>query len=165
MSGLGAPQLSELNASHLRVAIVASSWHEQVMSGLVAGAQRVCDAAQVHSEVIRVPGTFELPIVCANLASDFDALVALGVVIRGGTPHFDYVCRAATDGLVRVSLDAGKPIGFGVLTCDNESQALARAGLADSQEDKGAEAAQAAIATVLTLAEVSRPAGRVGLGF
>ena len=83
--------------------------------------------------------------------SGFDAVVALGVVVRGGTPHFDYVCRAVTDGLTRVALDSGVPVGFGILTCDNDEQALDRAGLAGSKEDKGYEAAQAALATALTL--------------
>jgi len=77
--------------------------------------------------------------------------VALGVVIRGGTPHFDYVCNAVTDGINRVSLDTGVPIGFGVLTCDDEQQALDRAGLANSKEDKGAEAATAALAMLKVL--------------
>ena len=99
--------------------------------------------------VVRVPGTFELPVVCSRLASSmmFDALVALGVVIRGGTPHFDYVCQAATSGITQVCVNTGVPIGFGVLTCDDEQQAVDRAGLPESREDKGFEAAQAAIAT------------------
>ena len=101
---------------------------------------------------IRVPGTFELPVAAATLATlGYDAIVALGVVIRGGTPHFDYVCSAATDGLTRVAVDHRIPIGFGVLTCDTEQQALDRAGLAGSIEDKGYEATAAAIETVLAL--------------
>jgi 6,7-dimethyl-8-ribityllumazine synthase len=117
------------------------------MDGLVGGAQRALQTMQVEeTSLIRVPGAFELPLGAAHLLQSCDAVVALGVVIRGGTPHFDYVCRATTDGLMRVSLDAGRPVGFGVLTCDDETQALDRAGLADSGEDKGAEAAQAAVA-------------------
>jgi 6,7-dimethyl-8-ribityllumazine synthase len=101
---------------------------------------------------VRVPGTFELPVVAAALAAKgYDAIVAFGVVIRGGTPHFEYVCSAATDGLNRVALDHGVPVGFGVLTCDNEAQALDRAGLEDSAEDKGWEATAAALATARTL--------------
>ena len=88
------------------------------------------------------------------LSQEFDAVVALGVVIRGGTPHFDYVCNAATDGLTRVALDARKPVGFGLLTCDDEAQALDRAGLPGSREDKGAEATWAAITTALTLRDI-----------
>ena len=100
------------------------------MDGLVAGAERALAAYGItEPEVIRVPGTFELPVVAAALArAGYDAVVALGVVIRGGTPHFDYVCNAATDGLTRVSVDTGVPVGFGVLTCDDEQQALDRAG-------------------------------------
>jgi 6,7-dimethyl-8-ribityllumazine synthase len=102
--------------------------------------------------LVRVPGTFELPVAALAAArSGFDAVVALGVVIRGGTPHFDYVCSAATDGLTRVALDTGVPVGFGVLTCDDEQQALDRAGLPGSREDKGYESAQAAVATAVAL--------------
>jgi 6,7-dimethyl-8-ribityllumazine synthase len=126
------------------------------MDALVAGAKRAIDDANVReSQVIRVPGSFELPVVALAAArSGVDAVVALGVVIRGGTPHFEYVCRSVTDGLTRVALDTGVPIGFGILTCDNEGQALARAGLPDSSEDKGYEAAHAAMSTALTLADM-----------
>ena len=100
---------------------------------------------------VRVPGTFELPVLAAELARTHDAVVALGVVVRGGTPHFDYVCSAATDGLTRVALDSGTPVGFGVLTCDDDAQALDRAGLEGSSEDKGYEATAAALTTALAL--------------
>ena len=83
-----------------------------------------------------------------------DAVVALGVVIRGGTPHFEYVCSAATDGLTRVALDTGVPVGFGVLTCDTDAQALDRAGLSGSSEDKGAEATLAALETARVIAAI-----------
>jgi len=149
MSGAGAPTSQPFDASGLKVAVVAASWHTQVMDGLVAGAERALAAYGVgEPEVIRVPGTFELPVVAAALArAGYDAVVALGVVIRGGTPHFDYVCSAATDGLTRVSVDHALPIGFGVLTCDTEEQALDRAGLEGSAEDKGWEATAAALDT------------------
>ena len=101
-----------------------------------------------------MPGTFELPVVAAELARTHDAVVALGVVVRGGTPHFEYVCSAATDGLTRVALDTGTPVGFGVLTCDDDEQALDRAGLEGSTEDKGYEATAAALHTALTLREL-----------
>jgi 6,7-dimethyl-8-ribityllumazine synthase len=146
MSGHGAPDLSA-DGSGARVAIVASSWHTEVMDGLVAGAQRaLADAGVEDVTLVRAPGSFELPILCQAYArSDFDAVIALGVIIRGGTPHFEYVSAAATDGLNRVALDTGVPIGFGLLTCDDEAQALDRAGLADSREDKGREAVEAAL--------------------
>ena len=136
-----------------RVAIIASTWHEQVMDGLVAGATRTCDEAGARWQLIRVPGSFELPLGCASAAATrrFEALIALGVVVRGDTPHFDLVCRAATDGILRVNLDSGVPIGFGLLTCDTEAQALDRAGLPDSAEDKGAEAAHAALTMVTVI--------------
>jgi 6,7-dimethyl-8-ribityllumazine synthase len=140
-------------ADGLRVAVVAAQWHTEVMEGLVAGAQRALSEAGVtDSVVVRVPGSFELPVAALRAArSGYDAVVALGVVIRGDTPHFEYVCQAATTGLTQASVDSGVPIGFGVLTCDNDPQALDRAGLPDSREDKGYEAAQAALITALAL--------------
>ena len=164
MSGAGAPTSQPFDASGLKVAVVAASWHTQVMDGLVAGAERALAAHQVvDSVVVRVPGTFELPVVAGALAAqDYDAVVALGVVIRGGTPHFEYVCDAVTAGLTRVALDASRPVGNGVLTCDTEEQARDRAGLPGSAEDKGWEAAIAALATALTLRDVRRPQHTTG---
>lgn len=152
MSGAGAPTL-ELDGSGLRVTVVAASWHEVIMDGLVAGAQRALERAGVTDvTLVRVPGSFELPVAALHAArAGADAVVALGVVIRGATPHFDYVCQAATQGLTEVALQTGTPVGFGVLTCDGEAQALDRAGLEGSREDKGAEASEAAVATVLAL--------------
>jgi 6,7-dimethyl-8-ribityllumazine synthase len=158
MSGEGHPQLAPLDGSHLRVAVVAGEWHEAVMDGLLAGAKRALADCRVEScSFVRVPGSFELPIVAQGLAKQgFDAVVALGVVVRGGTPHFEYVCNAVTDGLARVALNSGVPVGFGVLTCDNEQQALDRAGLEGSKEDKGYEATHAALSTALTLKSLRR---------
>jgi 6,7-dimethyl-8-ribityllumazine synthase len=157
MAGHGAPVQDPVDCSDLRVAVVAASWHTQVMDGLLAGARRALADYRVQDQlVVRVPGTFELPVVASALAAQgYDAVVALGVVIRGGTPHFDYVCTAATDGLVRVGLDHTVAIGFGVLTCDDEQQALDRAGLAGSREDKGYEATSAALLTARTLKELA----------
>ncbi len=159
MSGAGAPQERPVDASALRVAVVAARWHEQVMDGLVAGARRALSAYQVaDAPVVRVPGSFELPVVVGALARDgYDAVVALGVVVRGGTPHFDYVCAATTDGLARIALDTGVPVGFGLLTCDTDEQALDRAGLEGSHEDKGYEATSAALVTALTLRSLPHP--------
>ena len=158
MSKAGAPAEEAFDASDYRVAVVAASWHTEVMDGLLAGTRRALAAhGVVEARVVRVPGTFELPVVAAALARDHDAVVALGVVIRGGTPHFEYVCSAATDGLTRVALDSGTPVGFGVLTCDTDEQALDRAGLEGSSEDKGWEATAAALATARTLRELARP--------
>lgn len=161
MSREGAPDL-EVDGSGLRVAVVAAQWHQVVMDGLVAGALRGLGECGVEEPLLlRVPGSFELPVAAARLArSGFDAVVALGVVIRGGTPHFEYVCAAATDGLSRVAVDTGVPVGFGLLTCDDEQQALDRAGLEASQEDKGFEAAVAAVATAVALRDAARGTGR-----
>jgi 6,7-dimethyl-8-ribityllumazine synthase len=153
VSGSGAPDV-QVDGSGLRVAVVSASWHDKVMDGLRAGADRALAQAGVEQvDRVRVPGSFELPVACARLAGSrrYDALVALGVVIRGGTPHFDYVCQAATQGLTSVSVRTGIPIGFGLLTCDDEAQALDRAGLPGSHEDKGHEAVTAALATVVAL--------------
>ncbi len=158
MSGTGAPDLDSLDGSELRVAVVASSWHTEVMDGLINGALAVLtDAGVLQPTLVRVPGSFELPIVAARLATGHDAVVALGVVIRGGTPHFQYVCSATTHGLARVALDTGIPVDFGLLTCDDEAQALDRAGLPGSQESKGREAAQAALGTALLLRGLAPP--------
>ena len=159
MSGEGAPEGGAVaGASGLRVVVIAAQWHRTVMDGLLAGAQRALADSDVHDvTVIRVPGTFELPVAAARVAAGFDAIVALGVVIRGGTPHFEYVCEAATDGLTQVAVRSGVPIGFGVLTCDDDQQAIDRAGLPGSKEDKGYEAASAALATAVALSTYPRP--------
>ena len=154
MSGQGAPEIHVEGAAGLRVVVIASQWHEQVMDGLLDGARRALRASHVEDAVeLRVPGVFELTVAASRVVSrgDVDAVVALGVVIRGGTPHFDYVCSAATTGLTLIAQRTGIPIGFGVLTCDDEQQALDRAGLPGSSEDKGFEAAIAALATAVTL--------------
>jgi len=155
MSGAGAPDHETLDARGLSIVIVAGTWHDVITDGLIAGAERELTASGATWSLVRVPGSFELPLVSKTaLDAGADAVVALGVIIRGGTPHFDYVASAATDGLTRVALETGKPVGFGVLTLDDEQQGLDRAGLPDSKEDKGAEAAYAAIATALTVRDL-----------
>jgi 6,7-dimethyl-8-ribityllumazine synthase len=158
MSGEGSPGDRPFDCHDMRVAVVAASWHERVMAGLLDGTLEALRRHQVESPVVvRVPGSFELPVVAAALATQgFDAVIALGVIIRGGTPHFEYVSSAATDGLARVALDHGVPVGFGLLTCDTEEQALDRAGLEGSKEDKGYEATSAALLTAATLKRIRR---------
>lgn len=155
MSGEGAPSLA-VEGAGLHVAVVAASWHTTVMNGLVSGALQTLERVGATYEFFTVPGSFELPVVAQSCARSgkFAAVVALGVVIRGGTPHFEYVCSAVTDGLTRVALDSELPVGFGVLTCDTEQQALDRAGLAGSRESKGEEAVLAALATAQVLRQV-----------
>ena len=159
MSGKGAPELNVKSGGDLRVAVIAAQWHQQVMDGLVDGALRALRKLGIDEPtLLRVPGSFELPVAAKALADrGYDAIVALGVVIQGGTPHFEYVCQGVTQGLTQVSVDTGVPIGFGVLTCDTEEQARDRAGLADSHEDKGHEAVTAAVATAATLRTVAEP--------
>lgn len=150
--GAGVPDLPQLDGSALKLGIVASTWHEKICDALLDGALKVAAEAKVSDPtVVRVLGAIEIPVVAQALAADHDAVVALGVVIRGQTPHFDYVCDAVTQGLTRVSLDASTPVANGVLTTNTEEQALDRAGLPDSAEDKGAQAAAAALSTALTL--------------
>ncbi|MCS5512748.1 6,7-dimethyl-8-ribityllumazine synthase [Curtobacterium flaccumfaciens pv. betae] len=152
MSGAGAADRDQVDGTGIRVAIIAGQWHDTIAAGLLTGAQREVERLGATADVIPVPGSFELPVVAKTaLEAGFDAAVALGVIIRGGTPHFEYVSGAATSGLTQVAIDTGKPVGFGVLTLDDEQQGLDRAGLPDSKEDKGAEAAHAAISTAVTL--------------
>jgi 6,7-dimethyl-8-ribityllumazine synthase len=158
VSGAGAPDARPVDCHDLRVAVVAARWHDQVMGGLLDGAKRALADYQVEAPaIVRVPGSFELPVVATALAErGYEAIVALGVVIRGGTPHFEYVCSAATDGLSRLAVDRGAAVGFGLLTCDTEEQALDRAGLEGSSEDKGYEATSAALVTAMTLRKIRR---------
>jgi 6,7-dimethyl-8-ribityllumazine synthase len=166
MSGQGAPVVVSGDAGGWAVAVVAGSWHEEITAGLLAGAERVLSSSGARMDIYRVPGSFELPLAAAAAArAGYDGVVALGVVIRGGTPHFEYVARAATDGLARVALDTGVPVGFGLLTCDDEEQARERAGLAGSREDKGAEAAAAVLGMLALLPKMRRPGKETTTGF
>jgi 6,7-dimethyl-8-ribityllumazine synthase len=158
VSGKGAPELLVKDAGDLRVAVVAAQWHTQVMDGLVDGALRALrDHGVEDHTLLRVPGSFELPVAAKVLAASggYDAVVALGVIVRGGTPHFEYVSQGVTAGLTQVSVETGVPVGFGVLTCDTEEQAVERAGLPGSTEDKGHEAVTAAVATAAVLRSLS----------
>ncbi len=156
MAGHGSPKIVA-NGTGLSIAVIAGSWHDEITDGLIAGAIRVLDASGAAHSLIRVPGAFELPLVAQTaLRAGADAVVCLGVIIRGGTPHFDFVANAATDGLTRVALDEGKPVGFGVLTLEDEQQGFDRAGLPGSREDKGAEAATAAVAAAVAIRDLRR---------
>ncbi|RBY75484.1 6,7-dimethyl-8-ribityllumazine synthase [Geodermatophilus sp. TF02-6] len=165
MSGGGAPETQPVDAAGLTLGVVATTWHADITDALLERAVAAARASAVpEPTVVRVPGAVELPVVAQALTERHDAVVALGVVIRGGTPHFEYVCDAVTAGLTRVALDAGTPVANGVLTCDTEQQARDRAGLPGSAEDKGWEATIAALATALTLRGLrgpSRPTGTV----
>ena len=157
MSGVGVPDMPALDASGIKLAIVASTWHTKICDALLDSALRVATASGIaEPTVIRVLGAIEIPVVAQELAKTHDAVIALGVVIRGGTPHFDYVCDAVTQGLTRVSLDESTPVANGVLTVNTEEQAIDRAGLPGSAEDKGEQAASAALATAITLRDLRR---------
>jgi len=165
MSGDGRPALEIPKAQGLRVGVVATSWHGAITDTLLERAVWLATAAGATTPtVVRVPGALELPVVAQALATSHDAVVALGVVIRGGTPHFEYVCDSVTAGITRVALDSGVPIGNGVLTCDTLEQAVARCGGPGSAEDKGAEAMSAALATALVLKGLRSVGGRMGFG-
>jgi 6,7-dimethyl-8-ribityllumazine synthase len=154
VSGGGAP-VSAVDASGLRLAIVATRWHEEITGALfVSAVQTARECGIQDPTVVRVPGAVELPVVAQELAATHDAVVCLGLVLRGGTPHFEYVCEAVTAGCLRVALDAGTPVGFGVLTCDTEQQARDRSGIPGAPEDKGREATVAALEAALVLREL-----------
>ncbi len=155
MSGAGVPDIASQDASALKLAIVVSTWHSTICNQLLDRAQLIANQWGVQNPtVVRVRGAIEIPVVAQALARNHDAVVAVGVVIRGQTPHFDYVCDAVTQGLTRVSLDESTPVANGVLTTNTEAQALDRAGLPDSAEDNGGQATAAALSTALTLREL-----------
>ncbi|HUW77679.1 MAG TPA: 6,7-dimethyl-8-ribityllumazine synthase [Candidatus Nanopelagicaceae bacterium] len=157
MSGAGAPSQNLLpEFADYRVAVVVSTWHDQIMDGLIDGAERALAAANVTDfRIIRVPGSFEIPVVARAAAlAGFDAIVALGAVIKGGTPHFEYVCQGVTYGITKVSTELGVPIGNGVLTCNTVEEAIDRAGLPGSHEDKGFDATAAALTTARILVDL-----------
>ena len=152
MSGAGRPGGEVVDAAGLSLAIAATRWHGEITDQLVDRAIAAARACGVPAPVVvRVPGAVELPVVAAELARRHDAVACLGAVVRGGTPHFDYVCDAVTYGLTRVALDASTPVGNGVLTCDTIEQAQARSGAEGSAEDKGWDAVVAALETALVL--------------
>ncbi|WP_405493585.1 6,7-dimethyl-8-ribityllumazine synthase [Nocardia sp. NBC_00511] len=157
MSGTGVPTFELADAKNLKLGIVASRWHTTICDALVANAEQTArDAGVADITVVRVAGAMELPVVAQALARSHDAVVALGVVVRGETPHFEYVCDSVTAGLTRVSLDESTPVTNGVLTVNTEQQALDRAGLEGSVENKGEQAAAAALDAALTLRELSQ---------
>jgi 6,7-dimethyl-8-ribityllumazine synthase len=158
VSGEGRPQTGVPRCEGVRLGIAATKWHAEITDRLLERALAAAtEAGIVEPTVVRVPGAIELPVVCQELAKHHDAVVALGVVIRGGTPHFEYVCDAVTYGLTRVSLDESTPVGNGVLTVNTEEQALDRSGLPDSAEDKGYEACAAALETALAVRGLRHP--------
>ncbi|MER6830012.1 6,7-dimethyl-8-ribityllumazine synthase [Streptosporangium sp. NPDC000563] len=154
MSGVGRPAAEAVRAKGLTVGVVAARWHEKITDQLVARAEQAGRDSGAEMTVVRVTGSLEIPVVAQVLARKYDAVVALGVVIRGETPHFDYVCDSVTSGLTRISLDEEVPVGNGVLTCESLDQALDRSGLPGSHEDKGYEATVAALETALLLREL-----------
>jgi 6,7-dimethyl-8-ribityllumazine synthase len=163
MAGFGAPDLSTVDATGLSLGIVVTRWHHEITDQLLDRAVAAAQACGVPDvAVARVAGSVELPVVAQALARRYDAVVALGVVIRGDTAHFEYVCQAVTEGLTRVALDESTPVAHGVLTVDTVDQALERAGLPDSSEDKGWSATVAALDAALTLRQVAGDHDRVG---
>ena len=157
MAGIGAPVLQRVDGTGLTLGIVATRWHGELVDHMLNRAIEAGEASNVdHITVARVDGAVELPVLAQALAHRFDAVVALGVVIRGDTAHFDYVCRAVTDGLTRVALDESTPVAHGVLTVDSLEQARARAGFPDSPEDKGYASTLAALDAAVALRLVAK---------
>ena len=157
MSGTGRPDEHQVDASGMSVGIVATRWNAPVIEPMLANALDVVKSSgAAEPVVVTVAGAVEIPVVAQELARQHDAVVVLGAVIRGGTPHFDYVCQSVTHGLTEVALRESTPVGNGVLTCDTLEQARDRAGLPGSVENKGAEAALAALDTAAALRGLRR---------
>ncbi|WP_206473316.1 6,7-dimethyl-8-ribityllumazine synthase [Dietzia sp. KRD202] len=154
MSGSGRPEMVIPDARGLRLGVVASTWHQEICTRLVDRALAVAEASGAVVTLARVTGAVELPVVAQELARTHDAVVALGVVIRGATPHFDYVCRSVTDGLTRIALDEATPVAHGVLTTENEDQARDRDGHEGAAEDKGGEAVAAVLGAAIALRDL-----------
>jgi 6,7-dimethyl-8-ribityllumazine synthase len=146
MSG-SSPKIGALDGSQLKASIVTSSWHPDICDALVSGAKKALDEAGCKNvSVYKVAGSFEIPLAAQKLLdAGSDLVVAIGLILKGDTPHFDYVCQGVTSGVMQVSLSRNKPIGFGVLMCDNLDQAYERSGLSEGQENKGFDAAIAAL--------------------
>ena len=147
----------QLDAKGLKVAIVATRFNDFIVDRLVGGALDYLERhgmAPGDATLVRIPGAFEMPLVCRKLADSqkYDGILALGAVIRGGTPHFDYVCAEASKGIAQAMLDSHTPIGFGLLTCDNIEQAIERAG--SKGGNKGVEAAAAMLETIRVMEQL-----------
>ena len=142
-----APEIAVPKFAKAKVAIISSSWHLDICNDLIAGATRALEAAEVKKiKVIYVPGSFEIPLAAQKIfEKGYDAVVAVGLVLKGETRHFDYVCQGVTQGVMDVQLKWSKPVGYGVLMCDDLEQAIARSGRAGSKEDKGYDSAIAAL--------------------
>lgn len=165
MATSGRPVVEVPSAAGMRVGVVLTQWHSEITDQLLDRAVwAATEAGASTPTVVRVPGAMELPVVAQALAAGHEAVVALGVVLKGETAHFDYVCEAANSGLTRVSLDAGIAVGNGVLTCNTIEQAIARAGGPGATEDKGAESMVAALQTALVLRDLRGTVGRLGFG-
>jgi 6,7-dimethyl-8-ribityllumazine synthase len=143
-----APEIAIPKFPKAKVAIISSSWHLDICNDLIAGATRALEAAEVKKiKVVYVPGSFEIPLAAQKMfEKGYDAVVAVGLVLKGETPHFDYVCQGVTQGVVDAQLKWSKPIGYGVLMCNDLDQAIARSGRPGSKEDKGYDSAIAALA-------------------
>jgi 6,7-dimethyl-8-ribityllumazine synthase len=158
MAGFGDPHLQTVDAAGLRLGIVGSRWHAGLVDHMIGRAKAAAEACGVRDVVVsRVAGSVELPVVAQALARRCDAVVALGVVIKGETDHFQYVCDAVTTGLTRVSLDEETPVAHGVLTVHSLGQARDRAGLEDSIEDKGWQCTVAVLDAALAIREIAKP--------
>ena len=146
MKGIETPEYDVAILAGKKIAIVVTRWNTFIVDNLLAGAKQHLIENGIEEnniELIMCPGAYEIPLACQHVAASekYDAIITLGAVIRGGTPHFEYVAGECSSGVMRVSLDAGMPIAFGVLTVDNEQQALQRCGVGENSENKGEESA------------------------
>ncbi|MCP3907836.1 MAG: 6,7-dimethyl-8-ribityllumazine synthase [Oceanicoccus sp.] len=146
MKGIETPEYDAAIIAGKKIAIVVTRWNTFIVDNLLAGAKKHLTEngiEEANIELIMCPGAYEIPLACQHVAASkkYDAIITLGAVIRGGTPHFEYVAGECSSGVMRVSLDTGMPIAFGVLTVDNEQQALERCGVGENSENKGEESA------------------------
>lgn len=159
MKGIATIEYNEADFTGKKIAIVVTRWNSFIVDNLLAGAQKhLIDngIAEADIAIVYCPGAFEIPLVCQALArkGEVDAIIALGAVIRGGTPHFEYVAGECTRGLSQVALEFGLPVAFGVLTVDNEKQALERSGHGEGSENKGEESAAVVLEMISLLSRI-----------
>lgn len=158
MKGIETPDYDQAVLAGKKIAIVVTRWNTFIVDNLLAGAKQHLIAngiAEADIELVMCPGAYEVPLTCQHVAASnrFDAIITLGAVIRGGTPHFEYVAGECSSGVMRVSLDTGMPIAFGVLTVDNEQQALDRCGVGENSENKGEESAACVLEMLCVIAK------------
>src|SRR5699024_2354990 len=163
MSKEGLPDLVEIDATGISVAVISATWNADICDRLHERALAHAQRLGAQADGFRVVGALEIPVAVQEAARHYDAVVALGCVIRGGTPHFDYACESVTQRLTRIAVDSSKPTANGILTVNTRDQAVDRSGAPGAAEDRGVEAMTAALDTVLQLRTIKDRATTRGL--